>query len=194
MREESWISNLLQMVGRVNRHSEYGTNAPVYSFQLADPLVRDNPQLRQQITCFQAIAAKPDALRANAITGATHRLMTDFAPRLLTNAKALVSALKNSDEDYIRKHARLIKDVKNHCFGPISKLPEAIRRRLSDERGLVIDAGLTKALDPYRIEVSSTIFEKLPWKFEKKIIDDEPWYFLHPEEYDPEKGGAQIDR
>ena len=194
MREESWISNLLQMVGRVNRHSEYGINAPVYSFQLADPLVRHNPQLRQQITCFQAMAAKPDSMRADAITGATHRLMTDFAPRLLTNAKALVSALNNSDEDYIRKHARLIKDVKNHCFGPISKLPEAIRRRLSDERGLVIDAGLAKALDPYRIEVSSAIFEKLPWKFEKKIIDDEPWYFLYPEEYDPEKGGAQIDR
>ena len=120
--------------------------------------------------------------------------MTDFAPRLLTNAKALVSALKNGDEDYIGKHARLIKDVKNHCFGPISKLPEAIRQRLSDQRGLVIDAGLAKALDPYRIEVSSTIFEKLPWKFEKKIIEGEPWYFLHPEEYDPEKGGAQIDR
>jgi CRISPR-associated endonuclease/helicase Cas3 len=194
MREESWISNLLQLVGRVNRHSEYGTNAPVYSFQLADPLVRHNPQLRQQITCFQAIAAKPDSIRANAITGATHRLMTDFAPRLLTNAKALVSALKNGDEDYIRKHARLIKDVKNHCFGPIRKLPEPIRRRLSDERGLAIDAELAKALEPYRIEVSSTIFEKLPWKFEKKIIDGEPWYFLHPEEYDPEKGGAQIDR
>jgi CRISPR-associated endonuclease/helicase Cas3 len=194
MREESWISNLLQMAGRVNRHSEYGTNAPVYSFQLADPLVRHNPQLRQQTTCFQAMAANPASMRADAITGATHRLMTDFAPRLLTNAKALVSALKNSDEDYIRMHARLIKDVKNHCFGPISKLPEAIRRRLSDERGLVIDAGLAKALDPYRIDVSSTIFEKLPWKFEKKIIDGESWYFLHPEEYDPEKGGAQIDR
>lgn len=193
MREESWISNLLQLAGRVNRHSEYGTNAPVYSFQLADPLVRHNPELRQQITCFQAIAAKPGSIRTNAITGATHRLMTDFAPRLLTNAKALISALKNGDEEYIRKHARLIKGLKNHCFGPISKLPEAIRRRLSDERGLVIDAEFAKVLDAYRIEVSSTIFEKLPWKFEKKIIDGEPWYFLHPEEYDPEKGGAQIN-
>jgi CRISPR-associated endonuclease/helicase Cas3 len=194
MREESWISNLLQLVGRVNRHSEFGTNAPVYSFQLADPLVRDNPELRQQITCFQAIAAKPGSIRASAVTSVTHRLMTDFAPRLLTNAKALVSALKSGDTEYIRTHARLIKGLKTHCFGPIHKLPEAVKRRLSDERGLVIDAELARTLDAYRIEVSSTIFEKLPWKFEMKIIDGEPWYFLRPEEYDPEKGGAQIDR
>jgi hypothetical protein len=142
---------------------------------------------------FQALAAKPTSIRSHSVTDATKRLMTEFAPRLLASAKSLAVALRMGDEAYIKKHARIIKGTKSHCFGPIRNLPKAVKRRLSDQRGLVLDAETAKVLDSYRIEVSESIFEKLPWKFEVKIIDGEPFYFLHPEEYDPDKGGAQLD-
>jgi CRISPR-associated endonuclease/helicase Cas3 len=190
MREDAWVSNLLQVAGRVNRHGEHRPGSPVWSFQISDPLSQSNPELRDQTMCFQALHKTFDKIGPDTMTEATQKLMTEFSPRLLGDARRLVAAWRLGDRESVERCSRLIRKNRSTCFVPISRLPEDLQKRISDKSGLLIDSRTFDALYPYQVDIDSRLFKETPWKFEIRILNGKPYYFLSPEEYDPNRGGV----
>ena len=157
---------------------------------MSDPLCQANPELRDRGMCFRALQKMIHKIGPDSVTEATEKLMTEFSPRLLGDARRLVAAWRLRDREMVERYSRLIRKNRSTCFVPISSLPENLQKRISDRSGLLIDSSTFEALYPYQIDVDSRLFKETPWKFEVKILNGKPYYFLSPKEYDPSRGGV----
>lgn len=192
-RELAWISSILQAAGRVNRHGERSQSAPVYAFELADPLARSNPEQGPQLECMAALWAQHRRLHAGLVTNATRALL-DHDPKLLTKAKGLALALRTGDQKHLQAHTRLIQRSRQRCIATVRHLPEAVRKKLkAGPDTIVLAPEALEGLEAYGLDVRRSVFEKSPWKFDVKVINGETYYLLREEFYDPAKGGAQLE-
>ena len=192
-REHAWIASALQTAGRVNRHGERSQGAPVYVFELADPLARVNPEQGPQLACMESIWARNRRLHAGLVTEATRALL-EYDPKLLAKAKGLALALRTGDQKHLEAHTRLIQRSRQRCIATVRHLPEDVQRKLKAKPGTVVLAPEALAgLEAYGVDVRRSVFEKSPWKFDVKVINGQTYYLLREAFYDPAKGGAQLD-
>ncbi len=129
-RESCSAASLIQIGGRVNRHSNTA-GAEVFDFSINDPLMRDNPQLRTSKNVFKALFAEKYFDREDSteiVTEAIRReLMSDFG-------------------DFEEKASIIIKQERANDYPEVARLCKVID---ADTRLVVISAEIAETLKRY---------------------------------------------